>query len=1237
MQVRFVRHKKVCSETPATAKRRVDCKAFAAWVTAITVADVGASASAVNSDPGKEAADAAWAQLEFIATTAAVGDDGETVLEWSNILERLSDAHPHHAASGILAWLHFFGLPDGHGRLQLPSGVPRDVDRAVAFAREGARLKSPTCGRCYALLGLLLSVGYPPLVNFAHATTGADGRPVLIFLSNEILALPPGSVEVAALPRDIGPIDPAASAYALAAAAGDAVGVLAVAYLSRQGLINVTSLRAPGPNQAAAMTPRKPRSFVVEAARETSCDPDLVASLGELAAAAIDESQRDDGGPWNGPAPRPLAEAEAAAASSRDDAAWLQHVLADPVAATAEDLAAAADRLDAGGPVIAAVAPAAVRAAEVAAMVAPSADAKGSPPSSRNGRRPAAELRSLAASRGDPRAALQAAVEHLQINETSEARPFLEKVIDGGNAADAEMARYYHRRYVAEEPDAAAAWPHLERAADLGRADAELLVAHAHAQGGVALAGDDGGGNDDQRAQRARSEVEAARRYRRIVEGAHQRRGRRHNQNPEGRNRSGIVRNRSADNRSGIGSADRESKVPNGSSQESRSDNQTDGGGSGRDASHGARGDVASVDDDAVVDAGDASGRLSEIQAFAAYNLGVLLLKNTSFEDQESNFTSGQENGNAKVALQLGNTSRRDVDGNLSSDEANGSSGAAINGSDPGSEANGDNQLPKPPLAPAETTLVLDGPAPCSLDAQRAFEDVVLSRLSLIRIVLVLAQRSARLGDTTGALLLSMLLSDVGHPVGHADAAFLWDSWARHRPQHMGQHREQEEAAAAAARRQTKPCDLSGWWTTGASVLAAQNISRVLVASVEGGGFEMFNASLDAGINARAFGLNASETVIPTPERSQFRHLHSFLWHTTYEVLPDGAPVPVALQPPAAVPHLVEHHHQRGKLFADESCSTMRVEGMWVNWTFHRLGVTATSSPVNDSSNSGSSDIGEDSACSGSDGVCFQSKSGGSTKALAGQEFLHCWVRPEWYFAALHANLAVPPQPSPGFGESSGAGGWTELLSLTTSTDCPCRGAFGCRHTNGACVAATLPGGHECPTGAKACPEVAPSLEPVGKPRLAAEPEVCALAFHRRSAVSGEVAAMHVLSHAYSNGLRGAPRDAAEAFHWSQRAMETGDARGRFDVAYSLEFGLGVEANPSQAYKIYNDLLRARGDGSFDDGEPENIPIAARISSLVALVSASGRYIAGRLLGGAWADHTAPWAPATETAPASGA
>ena len=77
--------------------------------------------------------------------------------------------------------------------------------------------------------------------------------------------------------------------------------------------------------------------------------------------------------------------------------------------------------------------------------------------------------------------------------------------------------------------------------------------------------------------------------------------------------------------------------------------------------------------------------------------------------------------------------------------------------------------------------------------------------------------------------------------------------------------------------------------------------------------------------------------VAGTEDQPRFRHLHSFLWHTTYEVLsgppspslepraerlepsrPDGAAVPVALQPPGAVsgPQLsfaeVEGKHKGG-------------------------------------------------------------------------------------------------------------------------------------------------------------------------------------------------------------------------------------------------------------------------------------------------------------------------------------
>lgn len=124
------------------------------------------------------------------------------------------------------------------------------------------------------------------------------------------------------------------------------------------------------------------------------------------------------------------------------------------------------------------------------------------------------------------------------------------------------------------------------------------------------------------------------------------------------------------------------------------------------------------------------------------------------------------------------------------------------------------------------------------------------------------------------------------------------------------------------------------------------------------------------------------------------------------------------------------------------------------------------------------------------------------------------------------------------------------------------------------------------------------------------------MAYHRRAAAAGSLDAMHVLSHAYSNGLRGAPVDASEALAWSRRAMDLGDARGRFDVAYSLEFGLGTAPDPAAAHAIYREMLRSQ--------DAEGVPLAARASSFMALLSASGRYLAGRLLGrDAAAD--APW------------
>lgn len=50
---------------------------------------------------------------------------------------------------------------------------------------------------------------------------------------------------------------------------------------------------------------------------------------------------------------------------------------------------------------------------------------------------------------------------------------------------------------------------------------------------------------------------------------------------------------------------------------------------------------------------------------------------------------------------------------------------------------------------------------------------MVLSRLPLVRMSLALQQRAARLGDSTGAILLASLTSDIGHPVGRVVQLFM--------------------------------------------------------------------------------------------------------------------------------------------------------------------------------------------------------------------------------------------------------------------------------------------------------------------------------------------------------------------------------------------------------------------------------------------------------------------------------
>lgn len=347
----------------------------------------------------------------------------------------------------------------------------------------------------------------------------------------------------------------------------------------------------------------------------------------------------------------------------------------------------------------------------------------------------------------------------------------------------------------------------------------------------------------------------------------------------------------------------------------------------------------------------------------------------------------------------------------------------------------------------------------------------------------------------------------------------------------------------------------------------------------------MFNAS------GSEVGVEVEEAIVlPRPETSEFQHLHSFLWHTTYDAFPAAAPVPVALQPPGAVPHLVEFHHQRGKLTMDKSCRIALVEGMYVNWTFHRLDALEEEKPEDETAQivTRSEELEEDSA------------------EVATRDWLHCWVRPERYYVALKAALAEAPQEQP-----APPGTWEEVMSLTTSNSCPCYGAFACRRGDGACevLAKQSAGAGEelsaCQPGSSFCREVPPEIDPP-RSNWAASPDVCAFYFYRRAAADGNIDAMHVLSHAYSNGHRGAPKDPVEAFRWSERAMALGDLRGHFDVAYSKEFGLGTAVDAAQAKQIYQDILAAQG--------LESDSLLGQAAASFLSLAASGRYVASRLL-----------------------
>eukprot|EP00439_Symbiodinium_sp_Y106_P051232 s6295_g6.t2 len=955
-------------------------------------ADAGSSGSA--------AAAAVWQRLTELVQRPA--ETQEEASYWRRALTTLHSEHPHPDASGVLAWLYLFGLPSTTQPL-----VQRDVNAAIRIAREGAH-HTPPCARCYALLGLLLGVGYPPLVGAAHLAQDGTGEPRLLILG-DVVAQEPATADAARLPRDIGPPDPAAAAYALSYAGGDPLGMLAVAYLNRTRMINLTKMTAPGPNQASSFVSRMPKTV-----DKASCDETLVNSLGNMAASTIDEIQS---GSW-GPVPDPLSQG---VSQQRADKAFLEHILADPSRSSASDLAKASSMLETGG----------VRSEDLPEVARKAANVS--------------QLRSLAASKGDRKSALWLAVEHLQENDTQKAKPLLDIVAtratqDADHDADAEMAKYYLARFASPNSSAVAtarrdAWPHLVKAADLGREDAKLLVAHSFVDGSDALETPEGSSRN----------TEAIRRYKQLL--------------PEATGKS----------------------------------------------------DKPNVTFPAPSAPIHRNGVLNPVQAFAAYNLGVLSLKDS--EGTSQNRTSGSS------------------------------------------------------ASPALSEVTSGGM--CSPEVLGSFLEVVLSQSSIVRLIIALGRRSNTLGDEIGALLLAMLLSDIGHDLGHADAAYLWDKWAAQQPPHlvlMSDTKTHDDKQAH------HPCNLRGWWTTSSPDLVSRNVSLVFAADVAGGGTEMFNASLADSHLLQ--GLEVTEIVQPIPERTEFRHLYSFLWHTSYDAFPAGAPVPVALQPPGAVPHLVEFHHQRGKLLMDKSCNTAVVEGMHVNWTFHRLDAEPAPEVA----------VPEVEA--------NRQEPLSNPVLVSARDFLHCWVRPEWYHRSLQANVAAQKT-------QASQGAWEEFARSFRFIG------------DGACedLARQWAGAGEdlssCRPGSFLCREVPPELEPA-RPIFAAAPDTCAFYFHRRAAYDGKVDAMHVLSHAYSSGYRGAPKDGSQAFYWSQQAMATGDLRGRFDVAYSLENGFGIEKDPDRAYELYQEILTAQGLGKGED-------LAARAASFLALLAASGRAWAGRL------------------------
>ncbi|KAL8439035.1 hypothetical protein Efla_002444 [Eimeria flavescens] len=203
-------------------------------------------------------------------------------------LQRLSERQQlqqRSAAVGVVAFLSAFGVLDPAGSLQLPSGWPRDVTlaaKAVALGR-GSKPPSPLC---LLVDGFLSAVGYPP---FALGSEGwalqQSALSVTVFLSaNKQMAPPPKVTLPFSLPlvetrefarqqrrSSFGRSDSQGIRYLLASHGGEPLGLLAAASYLHTGRL-ATSLQA-GPAQRrfwAQQVPPQPSSAAAGAAAAAS-------------------------------------------------------------------------------------------------------------------------------------------------------------------------------------------------------------------------------------------------------------------------------------------------------------------------------------------------------------------------------------------------------------------------------------------------------------------------------------------------------------------------------------------------------------------------------------------------------------------------------------------------------------------------------------------------------------------------------------------------------------------------------------------------------------------------------------------------------------------------------------------------------------------------------------------------------------------------------------------------------